>query len=547
MGTKYLEITLFGACVIRGLGADVFEVSGAKHKGLFAILATAPNGRATRTHLQQMLWGASSYDGGQQSLRRALSDIKRVIGDTVYEEVISATNAEITLDMSKVTLAGQPGRGTFLEGLDIKAAPFESWRDQIRANPDQIFALYGPTHASPNQAVVPAISILPFRVVFGDQQHSVLGDFLAEQICRSMSRSRLVAVISHMSARTLASTSVALDDIRRKLAVDYCLTGSIRVAGERILLDVDFLDARSGRILWTRAFNETMAEYISGESAAEYEIVSAIGHAIASDAIKHTQKRRLKDIEDHHLLVAGVGLMNQLRFSSFVESREMIKEAIQRAPRTSEAYAWLADWHIKSVYNGWSTDRAADARKARDATARALDIDPDNSFSLTMDGTVLNTLVQDPDEAGRRFDHALSLNPNESLCYLQKGVLHAFQDQADRAVMSVEKANKLSPIDPFGYFYDSLTATAYLASEDWENALKFTDRSLLRNERHTSTLRTKLTAQYYLGRMDEARSTFEQLIRREPDFNVEHYIKMHPAAGNKVGRHVIKALEALSQ
>ncbi|MEM9350583.1 MAG: hypothetical protein AAGA47_09995 [Pseudomonadota bacterium] len=530
---------------MRGLTAGAGEVTGAKHKALFAILATAPNGRATRTHLQQMLWGMSSYDGGQQSLRRALSDIKRALGSEVYEDVIAPTNAEIKLDMSKVKVAGQPGRGSFLEGLSIPEAAYEAWRDQIRANPDQIFALFGPTHTTPTQAVLPAVSILPFRVVIGEEQHGVLGDWLAEQICRSMSRSRLVAVISHMSARNLASTSVALEDVREKLAVDYCLSGSIRAAGDKILLDADFLDARNGRILWTRHFEGTMADYISGESEAEYEIVSAIGRAIASEAIQHTAKRRLKDIEDHHLLIAGVGKLHQLRFSSFVESREIIKEAIRRAPQTAEAHAWLADWYVKSVFNGWSTDRAQDMQQAKDATARALDIDPENAFCLTMDGTVQNTLWTRPDLASASFEHALTINPNEALCHLQKGVLHAFNDEADAAIESVRTANRLSPTDPFGYFYNSMTATAYLSSERWQEALDHAEHSLRHNDRHTSTLRAKLTALYRLGRLDEARETFEQLKRREPDFSVEAYAAHHPAAAFRTGQNVIEALRAL--
>jgi len=521
-------------------------VTGAKHKALFAILATAPNGRATRTHLQQMLWGMSSYDGGQQTLRRALSDIKRALGAETFDEVIASTNAEIKLDMSKVKMAGRPGCGAFVEGLDIPEAAYEAWRDQIRANPDQIYSLFGPTHSSPVQAVLPSVSILPFRVVLGDAQHAVLGDWLAEQICRSMSRSRLVAVISHLSARNLASTTVALEDVREKMAVDYCLTGSIRAAGDKILLDADFIDTRSGRILWTRHYDGSMADYISGESQAEFEIVAAIGRAIASNAIHHTAKQRLKDIEDHHLLIAGVGKLHQLRFGSFAESRELIKEAIARAPQTAEAHAWLADWHVKSVFNGWSTNRAQDIQFAKDATAQALDINPENAFCLTMDGTVNNTLAGRPDLAMSRFDHALLINPNEPLCHLQKGVFHAFNDEAEAALLAVTTANRLSPTDPFGYFYNSMTATAYLSNERWEEALTFAEKSLEHNNRHTSTLRAKLTALYKLGRLDEARLAFDQLIRRDPEFTVEHYAKHHPAAAYRTGQHAIEAMRALT-
>ncbi|MEM6727585.1 MAG: hypothetical protein AAF618_03720 [Pseudomonadota bacterium] len=532
--------------MVRGQGeASGVELTGAKHKALFAILATAPNGRATRTHLQQMLWGTTTYDGGQQSLRRALSDIKRVLGDALFDEVIAPTNAELRLDLSRVSFVGQPGRGAFLEGLDIPEPAFEAWRDQIRQTPDQIYSLFGPVHATPEQAVLPAVSILPFRVIMGDASHATLGDYLAEQICRSMSRSRLIAVISHLSARKMAQKSLDLTEVREALKVDYFLSGSLKASGDKIVLDVDFLDARTGRILWTRHFNHTLGDFISGESGMEHETVSAIGRAIASQAIQHTGGRRVKEIEDHHLLMSGVGKLYQLRLASFVESREILKEAIRRAPQTAEAHAWLAHWHIKYVFNGWSTDRAKDAQSALDSAAQALDIDPENAFCLTMDGAVRNTLFLEKEEAGAKFGAALALNPNEAMCHLQQGVLQAFTDNGEEAVASVEMANRLSPIDPFGYFFQSLTATAYVSAERWEEALAHADQSLIRNDRHTSTLRVKLTALYHLARMDEAQATLDLLKRREPDFSVENYAAHHPAAAYKTGQYVLAALKGL--
>lgn len=543
MVTKRLEISLFGACVVRSCAADGYEVSGAKHKALFALLATAPMGRCTRAHLQDTLWGTACYDSGRQSLRRALSDIKRQMGDD-FGQMITSTNSEITLDLSQVTFAGQPGRGTFLEGLNIRETGFVLWLEGIRSNASQIYSLYGPTSRSATQAVLPTISIVPFQMVFGDDKHAVLGDFLAEQICRSLSRSNLVAVISHLSARALTQSTVALADVRDTLAVDYYVQGSLRVIDGAMILDADFIDATSGRILWTRNFKGPIAEFMSGESAAEAEIVSTVGRTIASDAIAHTKGRALHEIEDHRLLISGVGQMHQLRFANFVDSRNLIEEAIRRAPQTAEAHAWLAEWYVMSIFNGWSANRDHDTQQAVDSTARALDIDPDNAFCMTIDGVVHNNLLQRLDIAEERFGSALRLNPNESMSWLLSGVLHAFRDEGGEAVSRVERARNLSPIDPFGYFYDSLSASAYLADEDYEQALLYADRSLALNDRHFSTLRARICALHYLGRDQDARTTASELMRRMPNFTVDGYLREHPASDHKLGRNVATAMRA---
>ena len=59
VNTKRIEVSLFGACVVRSAEPGGFEITGAKHKALFALLATAPFGRRTGPFLQDTLWGTA--------------------------------------------------------------------------------------------------------------------------------------------------------------------------------------------------------------------------------------------------------------------------------------------------------------------------------------------------------------------------------------------------------------------------------------------------------------------------------------------------------
>lgn len=247
---------------------------------------------------------------------------------------------------------------------------------------------------------------------------------------------------------------------------------------------------------------------------------------------------------DHELLVAGVGLMHQLKLNSFARSRALIEEAIRRAPHAAEAHAWLGEWYVAAVFNGWSTDRARDTQMAQDCTARALDIEPENSFCLTIDGVVCNNLLMQLDVASQRFDAALNRNPNEAMAWLSSSVLFAYRDEGKEAVARAEKAIRRSPLDPFGYFFESLAATAYFSAENYAHALELADQSLAKNSRHVSTLRVRLCALHHLGRSKEARQAAAELMRRQPDFTVADYRKNHPAADFKIGKNAIAALIA---
>jgi TolB-like protein len=541
--TKLVEINLFGACIVRSVGSVPYEITGAKHRALFALLATAPFGRRTRSFLQDTLWGTSCFDSGRQSLRRALSDIKALMGPA-FEQVLAVNNTEISLKLDCVHFIGRPGGGEFLEGLDIRDNEFNEWLRGIRVSPEQLFGLYSASTQPPPQTMLPTIAVLPFRLVLGAPGDTVLGDWLAEEICRSLSRSNLLAVISHLSSRELSLSKVELARVREMLGVDYCVAGSLRVLNGMVTLDADCLDAASGRIMWTRQFSGQIGEFMGVQSDAVAEVVRSIGQTIASEAVVHAQGRAVASLADHQLLIAGVGLMHQLKLSSFARSRELIEEAIRRAPRAAEAHAWLGEWYVMSVFNGWSTDRARDTQMAQDCTARALDIESENSFCLTIDGVVNNNLLMRMDTAGQRFDAALDRNPNEAMAWLLSGVLYAYRDDGAEAVVRAETALRRSPLDPFGYFFDSLAAAANIAAENYPRVLELADRSLRKNDRHLSTLRAKICALHHLGQGQAARDVATELLRRQPDFTLATYRQNHPAADQKFGRNISDALFA---
>lgn len=542
MATK-LEISLFGTCVVRITGDEPQEIRGAKHRALFAILATAPLGRRTRTYLQQTLWGDTSYDAGHQNLRRALSDLRGMLGDE-FSTLLHVTNSDVELDVEHVTFQGSPNDGAFLEDLNIRERAYQDWVQTIRANPDQVAALFRTTPRVQFGRPRPRVTALPLKVVGADPELGVLADWVAEETCRSLSRSNLLTVISHLSSRAMASRSFDIADIRATLNVDYLITGTMRRFKDEIVVDFDFMDARSGNILWNRHLSCPAGEFTDQLQGRLINVIQSIGRTIADMAISYVRDRPLPQIEDHNLLIAGVSLMHKRQMREFLKSRELLIEAVNRTPDAAEIHAWLGKWYVLSVFNGWTVDAKDDTQKALDHTARALDIDPESSFSLTIDGFAHNNLLQDMAVAEERYNMALEANPNESLSWLLRGTLMAFQDDGKAAVRGIETARTLSPIDPFGYFYDSLASTAYVAAEDYPKALEFADRSLALNDRHLSTLRTRVTALHFLGRTDDARVTAQELMRRQPDFSLDYYRRTHPSANHQVGQRVIEALTA---
>ncbi len=541
MSTDF-EIALFGTCVFRATGQADRTVTGAKHRALFAMLVCAPMGRLSRAHLQHTLWGVSDYESGHQNLRRALSDLRKKIGPDI-DDLMHVTTTEIELDLTRVRILGSPDDGAFLADLNVVEPKFLEWRDSVRADHKRIAALCQLSQSRGPQRLRPRVCALPLSVPPGtDPALAIAADWIAEESCRMMSRSSLISVISHLSGRAMSHRFVDISGVRETLGVDYLLTGSMRRHGDAWVADIDFVDTETGELLWNR--NLVSDQHRFGESALPWleNVVQCVGRSIAAGALAQSRQMPLPALPAHKLLIAGATAMHHPTLHDFLRARQFLDEAAERAPNSAPVHAWRGKWYVLSVIKNYTADRAADTQQALDCTARALDLDPQSSFGLTVDGFINGNILKNFDTAERSYQAALDINPNESLAWLLRGSLLAFRDEGTSAIRATSTARALSPIDPFGYYFDSLASSAHLAAGDYDRALALADKSIAANDRHISTLRARIAALHALDRGDEARIAAQDLCRRFPAFQLSDYRSTHPSAQNKTGRLVIEAL-----
>ena len=534
-----LQLKLFGPFAATWANKSVIDIRGAKNKALIATLACSPEYSRSRLWICNLLWGRSGPELGRSSLRQALSSLRSSFGNQ-FDSVFDVSNDTIGLRRDAFMVRGNPSDGAFLEGIHIREEGFELWlrgqRKTLSLDPAQL------REYSFFDRILPSIAVLPLVVLGGGTNEIALGDAVAQEITRALSRSHLLAVVSHLSCRNLDLQQVALSDIRKTLDVDYVVHGRLGVAGDRISLDLELAETSGGRICWTRVFNGNVTDFFNGDNELIWTIALQIGKTILRYVVQLATTKPFPDIESHVLLMSGISLMHHQSLRSFSKAREQIQEVIGRAPRHPVPHAWLGKWYILNVQQGWSVDLARDARMASDCTKLALDLNPECPFSLSIDGFVQNHMLKRFDIAERRLDDALSIDPNAAIAWLLKGALLAFVDRGDEAVACTRNARRLSPLDPYSYFFDSLSATACAAAGDYAGALKLAERSLRANRRHTSTLRVRTAALEMLGRHNEARDAAAELMKREPNFTINGYFAKHPAANFATGQEWARAL-----
>ena len=534
-----VQLKLYGPTSAVIAGAGHTQIKGRKHKALLFLLAKSADGKMRRADLQAMLWGQAAYDCGNQNVRRALSDLRGQCGE-VFNQILDVSNDEIAINLELIQFVGGPSDGAFLEDLEIPHPRFREWVGRIRDIATK--GEHGKSAALP--LAQPKIAFLPLAHLGDDATLAAVGDWISQHCCRILSCSKLLTVISHLSSRALTHQTYDISNMKSDLGADFVLCGSLQHFGGGLVADVDFIDTATGEIMWSERLACSGLSDLGQIVASLLQMSQKVSISIGRQILSSIQSRALAEVADHHLIIAGTNLMHRRTLRSFLSARSYLDEAHCRNKNASEPLVWLAKWYVLNVMNGYSLDDRKDAANAEGLCNRALDLDPESSLALAMEGFVKNNLIGDFEMAGYSFDAALSINPNESLAWLLRGTQKAFSGDGKAAVAATMKARELSPIDPFGYYYDSLASTAHLASGEFSKALEFANKSLARNDRHTSTHRAKITALHNLDRTDDAILAAVEMRKVAPSFSLARYRENHPVAQHRLGHLVIDALGA---
>lgn len=131
-----LVLDLDGTVRLRAPDGSDLTPRPAKVRGLLALLGAAPRHRLSRIMVQETLWSDRMQEQANDSLRRAVSDLRSALGAS--REALLSGNGWIGLDPARVDVRVPPEDGPqegFAADLDLGDPAFRAWLRRRRARP----------------------------------------------------------------------------------------------------------------------------------------------------------------------------------------------------------------------------------------------------------------------------------------------------------------------------------------------------------------------------------------------------------------------------
>ncbi len=371
----------------------------------------------------------------------------------------------------------------------------------------------------------PSIAVLPFENMTGDPKQEYFTDGFTEQIITSLSKISSLFVISRNSTFTYKGKPVKVQQVSKELGVRYVLEGSVQKFSSRIRINVQLIDATSGQHVWAESYDRDLKDIFDLQDEVILKITSAMSVNLTAGEQARAWAEGTKSLEAYLKLMQGREYLRKGNRESNALARRMAEEAIALDPKYAEAYALLGATYQWDVFLGTSQSPKDSMAKATEWTQKALAINGSLSEARSRLGA-LYVWSGRYDEGIAEAERAVDLNPNSGQANINLAVVLRWAGKPKEAIPVIRKALRLEPIPPDNYVQQ--LALVYFQTGDCKEALAACDKGLKRDPDHLVS-RVIMAAVYgSCGREKEARKEATEVLRINPKFTAESYMRNIP-------------------
>jgi adenylate cyclase len=352
-------------------------------------------------------------------------------------------------------------------------------------------------------AIIPegkaSIAVLPFDNMSGDPEQEYFSDGISEDIITDLSRFSNLAVISRNSSFTYKGTSVKMQQIGQDLGVLYVLEGSVRKAGNRIRINAQLIDTKTGHHLWAERYDRELTDIFA--------------------------------LQDPN---AGTR-------EGAAEVIDIFQRAIELDPNYARAYGALAVVLTRQVFRGYSIYPAETLERSYELAKKAVSIDSESPHVQWSLGYIYMYREQF-EEAINALEKAVALSPSYADGYALLALINNNQGHAEKAINYIEKGMELNPYYSWDYLYN--LGRAYYTLGEFSKAASFMEQALDRNPIALQPILFLAASYVQLSKLDDAEWLVTELEMEKPEISLSHLRNTLAISDLDLERRLIEDLRA---
>jgi eukaryotic-like serine/threonine-protein kinase len=320
-----------------------------------------------------------------------------------------------------------------------------------------------------------SVAVLPF-VNQGPADQAYFADGIVDEVRDKLARLDQLTVTASSSADQYRGSTKDSKTIASELHVDQVLTGKVSWGQgadgkKQVRVVTELVNGKTGDVTWRDTFNADTTDAFAIQGRIATSVAAALGTALHKDDAKELAGRPTKNAEAYDLFLKA----NAVHSNSATDMRiaaNYLEQAVALDSNFARAWGGLANSLSTLYFNG--TRDPVVARRAKEALDQLLRLAGDSAVAHVVAANYYTNVVNDPVAIRREIDRALALDSNNVSALISAANMDFATGKYQSTFDRLSRARKIDP-------------------------------------RSASVLVTLIQAQVFLGHLDDAVATAQEL------------------------------------
>ncbi|HUL20634.1 MAG TPA: adenylate/guanylate cyclase domain-containing protein [Thermodesulfobacteriota bacterium] len=371
----------------------------------------------------------------------------------------------------------------------------------------------------------PSIAVLPFVNMSGDPKQEFFSDGITEDIITALSKVPMLFVIARNSTFTYKGKSVNVKQISEELGVQYVLEGSVQRSDNRVRITAQLIDALTGHHIWAERYDRELKDIFALQDEVTRNILTAMQVKITEGEQAMHRDNGIRNLNCYLKLLEGKNYTYRFNIEGSNLARRMAEEALVMCPESSSAYHLLAATHMMDYWLGSGKSAQESIEKAIELARKAIALDdtyaqPHGLLSF------LYSIEREHEKAIAEGERAVALDPNGADVHVWYASSLTFAGRPEKAIPLLQEAIRMNPLGPTQYYM--YLGNALRITGRFEEAVSAYGKALQRAPDNIMAHIGLLATYGMMGREKEARAEAAEVLRTNPKFTMDYYVKTLP-------------------
>src|SRR5216110_1545083 len=217
-----------------------------------------------------------------------------------------------------------------------------------------------------------SIAVMPFENLSPEKDNAFFADGIQDDILTTLAKIKDLRVISRSSVMKFRDVAEQnLRQIGKTLGVANVLEGSVRREGDRVVVNVQLINAQNARQIWANRYDRTLADSLGLQGELASEIADALRATLSTDEQARVTAKPTQNPDAYvfYLRANQISRNPDTLLEDYKTAEQLYMQAIALDPNFALAHARLAStcggiFHFYEPLDSWKTKARAEAELA---------------------------------------------------------------------------------------------------------------------------------------------------------------------------------------